>query len=214
MTPQKQKTGPYLPGIDVSRETIESLELYVAELRHWNNRINLVSKVETQKFWDRHIADSAQLWPTRNPGTRRWVDLGSGGGLPGIVLAIIAAELGPEIEFFLVESDKRKAAFLQLVSAKLHLSATVIPARAEAISSLQADTLTARALAPLAVLLRYASHHMAPDGIAVFPKGRNSDSEALAALQKWDYKVTCRPSMLDSEATILQIKDISCRNRC
>ncbi|MCC6001833.1 MAG: 16S rRNA (guanine(527)-N(7))-methyltransferase RsmG [Pararhodobacter sp.] len=202
-----------LPSVNVSRETRERLEVYAEQLRRWTKTVNLVSRNEIGKLWHRHIVDSAQLWPLRNQATRRWVDLGSGGGLPGVVLAILAAEKDTGINFHLVESDKRKAAFLRMMSAELGLKLTIHTDRAEILQPLEADTLTARALAPLPILLGYVSRHLSPDGVALLPKGHGVHAEMEEALQTWQYAATVHPSVVDSGSVILQITNIRRREQ-
>lgn len=203
-----EKPDPSLPGISVSRETQERLQAYADQLRRWTKTVNLISRNEVDRLWQRHIVDSAQLWHLRKPETRRWVDLGSGGGLPGVVLAILAAESDPGIDFHLVESDKRKAAFLRMSSAELGLKLKIHTERAETLQPLGADTLTARALAPLPVLLGYVARHLNPDGIAILPKGHSVQAETEQALQTWDYAATVHQSVADSGSVILQITNI------
>lgn len=198
-----------LPGIDVSRETLERLQFFSATVSKWNKTINLVSPSDIDRFWQRHIIDSAQLWNFRHPETALWADLGSGGGLPGVILAIIGAQHAPSVAFHFVESDKRKAAFLRMVSAQLSLSATVHAKRAEALLPLGAHTLTARAVAPLPNLLSLTSRHMTDDGIAIFPKGQTWQQELGEASRTWRFSVSVHPSILDRRAAILQIGGIS-----
>ncbi len=200
---------PELPGIDVSRETMERLQFFAVELSKWNRTINLVAPNEIDRLWQRHIIDSAQLWNYRHPATTQWVDLGSGGGLPGVVLAVIAAQYAADASFHLVESDIRKAAFLRMIAAQLSLPVTVHAKRAEAVPPLGARTVTARALAPLSLLIPLALPHLAKDGLAIFPKGQSWKDEVAEASHAWRFSVTPHSSVLDSRAAILQISDIS-----
>ncbi len=131
--------------VPVSRETLARLEAWLAELRRWQARINLVGETTLADPWRRHILDSAQLLRLLPPGTRRLVDLGSGAGLPGLILAILGV---PEVH--LIESDRRKAAFLLTCKGRLGLAnVTVHAERAERVSLPPADVVTARAFAPL-----------------------------------------------------------------
>ena len=118
-------------AFDVSRETMVRLETHLALLRQWNRRINLVSQGSLTEAWDRHFADSAQLWCLRPPSARLWLDVGSGGGFPGLVVAAMAAEAS-ELHVHLVESDRRKAAFLATVVRATGVPATVHAERVEA----------------------------------------------------------------------------------
>lgn len=196
-------------GIDVSRETLERLETFVALLRRWNSAINLVGPATLEQVWQRHIADSAQLFPLRLPGTRHWADLGSGAGFPGLVIAALAAEHAPEMRITLVESDHRKAAFLTSAVAAMALSSEIVAARAETHPPLRADTLSARALAPLVRLLPFAERHLAPGGRALFPKGQSHADELAAALETWRASVQKIPSRTDADGVILCLEGIA-----
>ena len=102
--------------LSVSRETIDDLDVLVHHLKKWNKTINLVGKSTVEDVWPRHILDSAQVWQLRPKSLGKWVDLGSGGGFPGLVLAILAKTEAPDVVFHLIESDARKCAFLRNVS--------------------------------------------------------------------------------------------------
>lgn len=194
--------------LDVSRETQQRLTDYADALAHWNKSINLVAPSTIAQLWQRHIQDSAQIFALAPKSARLWVDLGSGGGLPGIVCAILAAEHLRDCRFTLVESDKRKAAFLMAVSQKLGLDVAVLAKRIEDVTPLQADVISARALAPLPRLLELAARHLRPDGVALFPKGRSYEQELAAAAGEWHFTVESAASQTDDLARILIIKDI------
>lgn len=198
-----------LAGLDVSRETSERLDRYESLVRRWSPAINLVSKASLADFGTRHLADSAQLLLHAPPGARRWADLGSGGGLPGLVVAILAAELRPDLQVTLVEADARKAAFLDTAVRELGLGAAVVVGRAETLPPLAADVISARALAPLSTLLGFAERHMAAGGTALFPKGARHAAEIAEALDRWRFSVQKLPSLTDPEAVILRIGDVS-----
>lgn len=193
-------------GIDVSRETSERLESFAALLRKWNGAINLVSKSTLDDLWSRHILDSAQLATFFPVGKAIWADLGSGGGLPGLVLAIMAHDLKPELSFQLVEADQRKATFLRHVVRELALNVTVSSERIENLPPIGADVLSARALAPLSALCGHAVRHLCPGGIAIFPKGSNSADEIADARKLWSFDVEAFPSLTSDEAAILHMK--------
>ncbi|MEZ5911129.1 MAG: 16S rRNA (guanine(527)-N(7))-methyltransferase RsmG [Paracoccaceae bacterium] len=195
--------------MDVSRETQARLGTFEALLKKWNPAINLVSASTLPEFHKRHILDSAQLFSLRPADARRWVDLGSGGGLPGLVVAILAADAAPGMETVLIESDARKAAFLNTVIRELSLSARVICGRIEAVAPQSGDVVSARALAPLDRLLGYGARHMAPGGTALFPKGANHEAEVAMALETWTFSLQKYPSMADPRAAILKIGDIT-----
>ena len=194
---------------NVSRETLVRLEEYAALLAKWNPVINLVSKSTLPDVWQRHMRDSAQLWPLCPKGARLWVDMGSGGGFPGIVIAILAAELAPEMRVILIESDQRKATFLRTVAQTLGLELRVESQRAEDVPPLGADVVSARALTALSGLLPLAQRHLAENGVAIFPKGQSAAQELTDALELWQVAVTKTPSETDHQAVVLQIRDIA-----
>ena len=194
---------------DVSRETEERLNAFTATLRQWNRRINLVAPASLDRLWERHILDSLQLFALRPDRARHWADLGTGGGFPGLVLAIIAADHSPDLRFTLVESDRRKAAFLAAAARAAGVKPRILPERAESIPSLQADVLSARALAPLTHLLAHAHRHLAPDGIALFPKGVRHVEEIDEALADWRFAVQKIPSRTDPSGVLLAIDGVA-----
>jgi len=193
---------------NVSRETIEKLDIYDALLRKWTTRINLVAPGTVNSLWDRHFSDSAQILSIAPPTTTKWADLGSGGGFPGAVIAILAQSTRPELEVTLVESDQRKATFLRAVARETGVKLNVLAERAESGEGLAADIVSARALAPLSVLLGYVSHNISPAGIALLSKGVKAASEVDLARKTWSFTCESIPSMTDQEAAILKIGDI------
>jgi 16S rRNA (guanine527-N7)-methyltransferase len=203
-------TGRHLGMIDldVSRETIEKLEQFLALIKKWNTAINLVSKPSLAMAWDRHILDSAQIFSVTPESAIHFVDIGSGGGLPGIVLAVLSEELAPDRRFTLVESDQRKAAFLREASRALCLNLTVLSERAESISPLGAEVLSARAFAPLSQLLGTAQRHLLPDGCCLFPKGESYMDEIDAAKKEWTFEYEAITSKTDPRGAILKIYGI------
>ena len=192
-------------GVDVSRETSDRLERYLELLEKWTSRINLVAPGTIRSAWRRHFVDSAQLWHLRPPRARSWVDIGSGAGFPGLVVAILAKELDPDLAVTLVESDARKAAFLRAVMRETSVEARLEVARAERIAPQGADVLSARALAPLDRLLALAERHLGQKGVALFPKGANAETEIEAALARWSFRCEKHPSRTDAKAVILKI---------
>lgn len=195
-------------GLIVSRETLDRLHSYEALLRKWSARINLVAPSTISDLWQRHIVDSAQIFAQRGMDATRWADLGSGGGLPGIVCAILAKEMAPELTFDLIESDKRKAAFLTVCKQELNLPIHVWAERAEAAEPLDADVVSARALAPLAQLLPMVARHIRPGGVALLPKGKSYKAELEAACSEWQFDLESHQSLTDDLARILALKDI------
>lgn len=193
------------PNLDVSRETLRRLKIHHDLLAKWTPRINLVSRASLADAWHRHFADSAQLWRHRPPSARTWLDLGSGAGFPGLVIAAIAADEAPDLSVALVESDHRKAAFLHTVIAAADLPATVITERIEALPPRHADVLSARALAPLGTLLGYAENLRNPAGICLFPKGETVHNEVAEARRTWRFDPVIHPSRTDPRAAIVEI---------
>jgi 16S rRNA (guanine527-N7)-methyltransferase len=194
----------------VSRETLARLEHYAALLRRWQGRHNLVGPRTLDRLWQRHMLDSAQvmaLLPEPPPGrARRLVDLGSGAGFPGLVLALLGAG-----EVHLVETKAAKAAFLRHVAAETGASATVHHGRVEALPALGADVVTARALAPLETLLALAVRHLAPGGCAILHKGAHAEEELTAAGKTWMMAVERFPSVTDPAARLLRVSAIARR---
>lgn len=195
-------------NLDVSRETLDKLEAFVALVEKWTVKINLISKASVPHIWDRHIVDSVQIYDLA-PKQGHWVDLGSGGGFPGVVLAILASEGPDPVKFTLVESDQRKCAFLRTASRELDLGITVQSERIEEIDPLGADILSARALADLSVLLGFAERHLSPGGLALFPKGAQWKKEDQEARKLWSYDCEPVKSRTSADAAILSIKEIS-----
>ena len=199
--------------MNVSRETQERLDSYLADLLKWTPSINLVAQCTIEEARHRHIADSVQVIGVVEGAFRRWCDLGSGGGLPGIVAAILAQESEPEAQFFLIESDQRKAAFLKLQVKKLGLQAQVISQRIEESDPCDADIVSARAVAPLKILLSYARRHLNESGMAIFLKGRSYQDEIEIARETWHFDLECRPSKTDSEACLLIVRNLRALER-
>ena len=202
-------SGGALGGVSVSRETLARLEAYEVLLRKWNPAINLVSPRSLDELWSRHIVDSAQLFALIRPQAGVWADLGSGGGFPALVVAALARELAPALEVILVESDRRKSAFLMTVIRELDLKARVIAERIETVAPLGADFLSARALAPLSMLLTFSERHLARGGICVFPKGESWRDELAEVDKSWSFELECHPSETDSAAQILILKGVT-----
>lgn len=198
-------TESVLDALGVSDDTRTRLESLIQLLCKWNPAINLVSRATLPNAWTRHIIDSAQLFRLAPPGAVHWADLGSGGGYPGLVIAILARELRPDLNVTLVEVDQRKATFLRQASFQLGINPQVEVARIEALAPLEADVLSARALASLKMLCGFAERHMAPQGIALFPKGAGWKAEVAEAQNHWTFTLDCIPSVTDAEAVILKL---------
>ncbi|MFD0982221.1 16S rRNA (guanine(527)-N(7))-methyltransferase RsmG [Tropicimonas aquimaris] len=195
-------------GRDVSRETRDRLETHLSLLTKWNRAINLVSPGTIETAWSRHILDSAEVFAAAPAPSGHWLDFGTGGGFPGLVCAILASELAPELEFTLVESDKRKSAFLMTVLRETRVNATVAAQRLENMAPQSADLISARAVASLPDLLSYAYPHLAKEGHCLFPKGVRAEEEVASASDSWRFKLECRPSITDPNTAILVLGEI------
>lgn len=191
-----------IPALPVSRETAARLDAFMALLLEWNRRINLVSARDAAELGRRHVEDSLQLFPLL-PASGPLLDIGSGGGFPGLVLALA----DPERQVHLAESDRRKAAFLATAAARLALPGVTVHAmRAEDLALSGMAALTARAFAPLARILPFAARFLAPDGVAILPKGRSAEAELAAALADgWTLRVERFISRTDPHSTIFRI---------
>lgn len=189
----------------VSRETLERLETYADLLRKWNPKINLVSRASLSVLWDRHIRDSAQIWGLAPESPRIWHDLGSGGGFPGLVVAVLAKEHSPGTHFHLVESDTRKCAFLDTVVRSCDLSVTTHARRIQEVRLPPADVISARALAALPDLLAFSENLRQSEGICLFPKGETVHKEIADAKQRWNFEYSIHPSRTEQKAAIVEI---------
>jgi 16S rRNA (guanine527-N7)-methyltransferase len=199
----------FAASFDVSRETMSRLEDYEQLLAKWNPKINLVSRSTLSEIWHRHFADSAQMIQHIDKDQHSWLDFGSGAGFPGLVIAAIAIEKYPDLAVTLVESDQRKAAFLLTVTKALGLNVVVKPERIEAMPAQNADIISARAVAPLSQLLSWAQPHAHKSSVLLFPKGNSYESELTTARKHWHIEAEVIPSVTDSGAVILRIKDFN-----
>jgi 16S rRNA (guanine527-N7)-methyltransferase len=192
---------------NVSRETSERLKIYADTLTKWNPKINLVSRRSLEDLWTRHILDSVQVFEAVEP-VETWLDIGSGGGLPGIIVAIMAAEHAPDMSVTLMESDQRKSAFLRSVARECGVNVAVKAERIEHASPVGAGVLSARALADLSDLLRFSKRHLQPGGVSVFPKGASWKKEVDNARKQWRFECEEITSLTEPEAVILKIKGV------
>lgn len=231
--------GPedFATAFNVSRETIARLEVYEALLRHWQKAVNLVAPGTLDAVWHRHFADSAQLLPLAPPGARSWIDLGSGAGFPGLVVAILLAgnaettlssplrggagespdgsdSMAPHVT--LIESDTRKAAFLREVVRKVEISGAVavdvLSIRAESarikVNASLPRVICARALAPLDKLLGLAAPLSPPGTTGLMCKGKGVAEELRTAEKTWNFNVELVPSVTDSDGRIAVITNL------
>lgn len=197
-----------LAGVNVSRETIQRLHDFLEILSKWNKAINLVSKNTIADAWSRHVLDSAQIFG-HGAMAQHWIDIGSGGGFPGLVTAVIAAEKFPDMRVTLIESDLRKAAFLREASRAINVVTTIVSKRAEDIRPLGGDVVSARALAPLSGLCALAGRHLCAGGTAIFLKGKTAEVEISEARKLWNFSLQAHTSITEAAAVVLVLKEIS-----
>jgi 16S rRNA (guanine527-N7)-methyltransferase len=193
----------------VSRETLDRLDRFVAVLLTWQRRVNLIAPSTEPEIWTRHIADSLQLLALA-PQARIWVDLGSGGGFPGLVIACALAErAGAQVH--LIEANAKKAAFLREAARVTGVPVLVHGERIEAFvrkAPAGAEVVTARALAPLAELLAYAYPLLKSGACGLFPKGQDVESELTEAAKYWKIQVSLALSRTDPKARIVVVRGL------
>ena len=190
--------------VPVSRETLARLEAYVDLLTRWSVRINLVGRDTLADLWRRHILDSAQLHRFIPSTAKTLIDLGSGAGLPGLVLAILGVA-GVE----LVEADSRKAAFLREAARVTDADVTIRPCRIQAVPPHPANVVTARACAPLDRLLDLAAPFLAPDTLCLFLKGQRFNEELTLARKAWTMNVSVEQSLSDRRGVVLRLQQVA-----
>lgn len=194
-------------------DRLAPLEYYLALLERWQRAHNLVAPSTLEDAWNRHILDSAQLARLVPAGPCRLLDLGSGAGFPGLVLAILFTGR-PDFESTLVESNGRKCAFLRTVARELSLPVTVLQARIESLADRFAgvsDVITARALAPLDRLCSMIAPLMGEATVALLPKGTGREAEITAARIRWEFDMEERQSDTDPAAAILILRNIQAK---
>lgn len=188
----------------VSRETFERLRSFEQLFRKWNQRINLVAGSTENDLWRRHILDSAQL-ARLDANATRWADMGSGGGFPGLVMAFLLSERGGAID--LIESNRKKTGFLQTAIGTFNLPARVVAQRVDASYAIvrRPDVVTARALAPLTVLLDLAEPWLTAGTRALFHKGRDYRQEVEESAHRWRFDLVEHRSLIDHDSVVLDI---------
>lgn len=191
---------------DVSRETVQSLRQLSAELLRWNAKINLIGPATERDVWNRHVIDSAQLI-TLEPSALHWLDLGSGGGFPGLVVATMMKQrVGGHVD--LVESNRKKAGFLQAMIGTLALPAQVHAQRIEDATVDGIEIVTARALAPLPLLLTLAQPWLSTGATGLFHKGRDYAQEIEESARSWSFDLLEHRSVVDPAGVILRITNL------
>jgi 16S rRNA (guanine527-N7)-methyltransferase len=214
--------GPaaFAAAFNVSRETIERLAAYERLLRQWQKAVNLVAPGTLDDIWHRHFADSAQLLPLAPPA-RTWVDLGSGAGFPGLVIAILLAGRGEgKARVTLIESNARKCAFLREIVRETGIGACVfvdilsirIETAATQASLRGPDVVSARALAPLGKLIGLAAPLFASSTVGLFLKGRDAAAELEAAEKAWKFKVELVRSRTERDGRIVVVRGLEPNN--
>lgn len=209
-------SGPeaFADAFTVSREIVEKLKTYEALLRQWQRAVNLVAPGTLGEIWHRHFADSAQLARFAPEGPVGWLDLGSGAGFPGLVIAIMFSEC-PDVRVTLAESDARKAAFLREVARQTGAVVDIWAGRIESLSTqskLEAvDIVSARALAPLSKLFEMSAGHFGDATKGLFLKGKDADREIEDASRHWDFAVQRVASVTEPEARLLVIEKLTSR---
>jgi 16S rRNA (guanine527-N7)-methyltransferase len=193
---------------NVSQKTLARLKAYADLLADWNARHNLVAKSTLPDLWHRHIWDSAQLAPLLPPDTKTLADLGSGAGFPGLVLAAMR----PDIAVTLHEATTKKCAFLQAAADRMGLTIAIENARMEDLPRKVHDVVTARACAPLPLLLQYAHNFVGPNSVCFFLKGQNVGPELTEATKYWNMEVSQVPSQTDPSAAIVTVRKLDLRH--
>lgn len=191
----------------VSRETYDDLSYFADQLQKWTKKINLIAPSTADDIWRRHIQDSTQLYKHAPNQSFTWIDLGSGGGLPVIPLAIFTKHREDQ-KYVAIESDQRKCAFLRKMALDLRLNLDVKAQRIDSLSSFEADYISARALTSLSNLLNLSQPFMKPSTTCFYFKGEQYKSEISAALEHWSFEVQIHPSHTQTGAAILEMKDI------
>jgi 16S rRNA (guanine527-N7)-methyltransferase len=205
-------SGPqdFAEAFKVPRETIHRLTRYAQLLAHWQARASLISPSTLPVLWSRHFADSAQLCALA-PDARLWLDLGSGAGFPGLVVAILQTGR-PDFRMHLVESNRKKCAFLAEVAretkALVHIHPMRIEELAESAQSLKPDVVSARALAPMPRLLELARPFFGPGTRGLFLKGREAEAEIEAARANWDFAFRLHPSLTSADSHIVEVTEL------
>lgn len=204
----------FASAYSVSRETLYRLTAYEGLLKQWQRAVNLVAPSTLDDIWHRHFADSAQLLSLAPPGAKAWLDIGSGAGFPGMVLAILlSGRDGTWVT--LVESDQRKAAFLREVARQTGVAVDICCDRIENVATQVnlrlVDVITARALAPLPRLLALAIGAFGANTVGLFLKGRGVEMEIEEARTKWTFACELKPSLTDGEGRIAVVRNLKAK---
>ena len=202
------KKNEFVKSLNVSRETLSGFYEYKALLYKWNEKINLVSKHTLINIWERHFLDSGQIIINVEASGKRWVDVGSGAGFPGLVVALLLRDRKVDCDLVLVEKNPKKVFFLKEVIRKLNLSVEVVNENIYTLEPLNADILTARAFSELNNLMEIAFRHRKKEGICLFLKGENYKIELDKTLNNWFFDYDIVGSLSSSSGNIIRVKKI------
>ena len=202
------KKNEFVKSLNVSRETLNGFYEYETLLYKWNKKINLVSKNTLVDIWERHFLDSGQIIKHVKVSGKRWVDVGSGAGFPGLVVALLLRDRKIDCDLVLVEKNPKKGFFLNEVIRKLNLSVEVVNDNIDNLEPLNADILTARAFSELNNLIEIAFRHRKKEGICLFLKGENYRIELDKTLNYWFFDYDIVDSLSSSSGKIIRVKKI------
>ena len=202
------KKNEFVKSLNVSRETLNSFYEYKTLLSKWNEKINLVSKNTLVDIWERHFLDSGQIIKHVEASGKRWVDVGSGAGFPGLVVALLLRDRKIDCDLVLVEKNPKKGFFLNEVIRKLNLNVEVVNDNIYTLKRMNADILTARAFSELNNLIEIAFRHRKKEGICLFLKGENYRMELDKTLNYWFFDYDIVDSLSSSSGKIIRVKKI------
>ena len=202
------KKNEFVKSLNVSRETLNGFYEYETLLSKWNEKINLVSKNTLVDIWERHFLDSGQIIKHVEVSGKRWVDVGSGAGFPGLVVALLLRDRKIDCDLVVVEKNPKKVFFLNEVIRKLNLSVEVVNDNIDNLEPLNADILTARAFSELNNLIEIAFRHRKKEGICLFLKGENYRMELDKTLNYWFFDYDIIDSLSSSSGKIIRVKKI------
>ena len=202
------KKNEFIKSLNVSRETLKGFYEYKTLLSKWNEKINLVSKNTLVDIWERHFLDSGQIIKHVEASGKRWVDVGSGAGFPGLVVALLLRDRKVECNLVLVEKNPKKGFFLNEVIRKLNLNVEVVNDNIYTLEPLNADILTARAFSELNNLIEISFRHRKKEGLCLFLKGENYRFELDKTLNYWFFDYDVVDSLSSPSGKIIRVKKI------
>ena len=202
------KRNEFIKTLNVSLQTLKGFYEYKTLLFKWNEKINLVSKNTLFEIWERHFLDSGQIIKHLEASGKRWVDVGSGAGFPGLVVALLLRDRKIDCNLVLVEKNPKKCFFLNEVMRKLNLRVDVVNDNIDNLEPLNADILTARAFSELNNLMEIAFRHRKKEGICLFLKGENYKIELDKTLNNWFFDYDIVGSLSSSSGKIIIVKKI------